>query len=63
MEVCRIFRATPSERRLSSLERNKPVVGSGDKQKQELSLNGATIHRPRDIFTGVSFIQSQEGTL
>jgi hypothetical protein len=41
------FRATSSEKRLCSLETNKPVVGSGE-NLQELSLDGK-IHRPRDV--------------
>ncbi len=40
------FRKTPSEKRLCSLETNKPVVGSGE-NLQELSLDGQT-HQPRD---------------
>ena len=52
------FRSTPSEKRLCSLETNKPVVGSGE-NLQEPSLDGQT-HRPRDE-SNVEVALSNEG--
>ena len=54
------FRSTtPSEKRLCSLETNKPVVGSGE-NLQEPSLDGQT-HRPRDE-SNVGLALSNEGS-
>lgn len=52
------FRTTPSEKRLYSLETNKPVVGSGE-NLQEPSLDGQ-IHRPRDE-SNIELALSNEG--
>ena len=53
------FRTTPSEKRLCSLETNKPVVGSGE-NLQEPSLDGQT-HQPRDE-SNVGLALSNEGS-
>ena len=53
------FRSTPSEKRLCSLETNKPVVGSGE-NLQEPSLDGQ-IYRPRDE-SNVELALSNEGS-
>ena len=52
------FRSTPSEKRLCSLETNKPVVGSGE-NLQDPSLDGQ-IYRPRDE-SNVELALSNEG--
>ena len=53
------FRTTPSEKRLCSLETNKPVVGSGE-NLQEPSLDGKS-HQPRDE-SNVGLALSNEGS-
>ena len=52
------FRSTPSEKRLCSLETNKPVVGSGENLQEP---SDGQIHRPRDE-SNVELALSNEGS-